>query len=313
MLISARGKSQETPSDRPQQLPTTPLPVDTGPQLTPDTETRLSTDVLSGSLPVITTTLAVTTAPVPALSPAAKSAVSSMTGREPVVIRGSGKKRASSVPGAKHKHPLFVVGAIAVSLLVILTALAFTIPVSKAGRPLLSLGGSGQISLTDAKGNNAGIDIAAQAVTATAITEAGYTGDYYSSGTIITGNPADQAHLNRFAAGNCTYWANYRYHQLTGIWVDDYFIGNAYEWYYNAQAAGWHYSDSPNPNGPSILVMGPYTMGNGALGHVAVVEQVNAGAGSATVSSWNWGAQNWGVTTYMDVPYPMAGLNYIWL
>lgn len=94
---------------------------------------------------------------------------------------------------------------------------------------------------------------------------------------------------NPFAAGysdQCTYWAQERYHQLTGIWTPC--TGNAFQWPGQAKAAGWQVTLSP-PQVPSIICL-QAGAGQGLIsnfGHVAIVEKVNSD-GSVTTSNYNW-------------------------
>ncbi len=115
--------------------------------------------------------------------------------------------------------------------------------------------------------------------------------------------------LDHFFSGQCTYWANYRYHQLTGVWIP--WFGNAYEWYQQAINYGWQTSTSPNPNGPSIIVLGPYVQDDlSAYGHVGVVEHIN-GDGTVTTSNMHWPTA--GVVSYVTFRYPVSGTHFIWV
>jgi surface antigen len=120
-----------------------------------------------------------------------------------------------------------------------------------------------------------------------------------SSGTI-----ADSSFNNYFTAGQCTYWADYEYHHLTGYAVT--WSGNASYWAIGAGAAGWNVS--PVPHVPSIIVLQPGYQGAGADGHVAVVESINA---NGTVHTSNWNVIGWGVFSWGDYSSG-AGVQYIW-
>src|SRR5689334_7531616 len=99
MLFSAQRKLQETAGDTPRQFPVTPVPAEVAATPAPVTD----------ALPTASTALS----PVPApLSPASVvvSPLREKALRQPVIIRGSGKRSAPVVPGAKPKHPLFVAG-----------------------------------------------------------------------------------------------------------------------------------------------------------------------------------------------------------
>jgi len=115
--------------------------------------------------------------------------------------------------------------------------------------------------------------------------------------------------LSRFAFGQCTYWANMRYHALTGYWVP--WLGNAYQWAYGASASGWIVSSKPNPNGPSIIVLQPGVEGAGYYGHVAIVEKINAD-GSVYTSNYNWYSNGgWDILSYVTF-YPGSGVSFVW-
>ncbi|GCF06634.1 hypothetical protein KDI_01980 [Dictyobacter arantiisoli] len=167
-------------------------------------------------------------------------------------------------------------------------------------------------SIAVRKNDTALID--AQSATATAVTVDGYDpggGRMYSGVQVqpqdAQTSAADYGSLNRFFYGQCTYWVNKRYHQVTGHWIP--WLGNAYQWAYQAPAYGWNISDIPNPHGASIMVFSPYTEGAGAYGHVAVVERVNDD-GSILTSNWNWDGA-WATLTWRTF-YPGTGIHFIW-
>lgn len=156
--------------------------------------------------------------------------------------------------------------------------------------------------------------IEAQSATATAVTIDGYDpgGGHTYAGVLARSDAmhvsaADYGSLSRFFYGQCTYWVNMRYHQSTGHWIP--WLGNAYQWAYQAPAYGWTLSATPNPHGSSIMVFSPYSEGAGAYGHVAVVESVNSD-GSVLTSNWNWGG-DWATLTYRTF-YPGPGVSFIW-
>ena len=156
--------------------------------------------------------------------------------------------------------------------------------------------------------------IEGQSATATAVTVDGYDpgGGLTYAGVLAIPETvhipaADYGSLTHFFYGQCTYWANMRYHQTTGHWIP--WLGNAYQWAYQAPAYGWTLSTTPNPHGASIMVFSPYAEGAGAYGHVAVVESVN-NDGSVTTSNWNWGGA-WATLSYRTF-YPGPGVSFIW-
>jgi surface antigen len=117
----------------------------------------------------------------------------------------------------------------------------------------------------------------------------------------------ESGNLGRFFYGQCTYWANMRYHQLTGRWIP--WLGDAYEWAYQAPAYNWMLSNTPNPHGYSIMVFSPDAEGSGTYGHVAVVERVNPD-GSVLTSNWNWDGM-WATQSWLTF-YPGRGVSFIW-
>lgn len=89
---------------------------------------------------------------------------------------------------------------------------------------------------------------------------------------------------NNYPPGQCTQYADERYHQLTGFYVP--WSGNASDWSSMATANGW--SVSSKPVVPSILVLQPGVQGADlAFGHVAVVESVSGS--SVQTTNLNWG------------------------
>lgn len=109
--------------------------------------------------------------------------------------------------------------------------------------------------------------------------------------------------------GQCTYWANYRYHQLTGYWVS--WSGNADQWVAGARMAHWQVSTTPHI--PSIIVLMPGVEGaSSAYGHVAVAEKlINSTTVYTTTMNWyaNGGGFNiestWNFTTG-------SGVYFVW-
>jgi surface antigen len=106
--------------------------------------------------------------------------------------------------------------------------------------------------------------------------------------------------VNTFAFGQCTWWANQRYHQLHGVFVP---WGNtnadAAQWTQRARKYGWRVSKKPKVG--SIAVMQPGVQGAYGYGHVAVVERILRD-GSVIVSSMNWGRYPRTVTRHHICP-----------
>ncbi len=255
--------------------------------------------------------------------------------RAPLVIPGSGKGVAKAgnlgVRGRPSTRRRVVVNMAVMVLLafIMVGTLMAVVPAGQDGHAMGGLRGflNPLMSLVSSKDNNT-TSIIAQAATATAVTQDGYDpGNKVYAGVIAapannyTGNASnattasntsnvsasDAGSLNRFFYGQCTYWANMRYHELTGHWVP--WLGNAYQWAYNAPAYGWTVSDTPNPAGPSIIVLGINVQTSGSYGHVAVVERVN-GDGTVYTSNWNW-LGGWAQTTYVTFKIG-PGVKFVW-
>ncbi|HET8844392.1 MAG TPA: CHAP domain-containing protein, partial [Ktedonobacteraceae bacterium] len=109
--------------------------------------------------------------------------------------------------------------------------------------------------------------------------------------------------------GQCTSWANARYHELMHYWVS--WSGNANQWVAGAQAAGWNVSTTPHV--PSIIVlMGGVQGASSMYGHVAVVEsQINSN--TVHTSNMNWWANGggWDIVSYVDFTVG-PGVYFVW-
>lgn len=240
------------------------------------------------------------------IAPVASRSITTTSLRQPMVISGTAKARHLHQPRhlSRNGRIILSVSAVCLCILLTVTALAAVAPVDTQGHAQ----GLGKIleplmNVVTSKGNN-GNSISIQEAEATAATTDGYNpADVYVGPVSANGST-----LNRFFYGQCTYWADYRYHQLTGIWIP--WLGNAYEWYQQAINYGWHTSTYPNPNGPSIIVLGPYVQDDlSAYGHVAVVEKIN-GDGTVTTSNMHWPYV--GVVSYVNFRYPVSGTHFIW-
>ncbi len=236
--------------------------------------------------------------------------------RQPVIIRGSGTKSTGMLP-PKVKRNRAVVHASVASILVfmVIGALLLIVPASRAqnGFGLFQP----NTNSVNTKNNNYSL-ITQQAATATVVmTDGRDVGANTNNPASASYNPflpvepasvatsGDASSLNRFFYGQCTYWANYRYGQLTGHYVS--WLGNAYQWAAGASANGWVVSATPHV--ASIIVLQPGVEGAGAYGHVAVVESINSD-GSVHTSDWNW-AGSGASTTYVDFRNG-PGVSYVW-
>lgn len=106
-----------------------------------------------------------------------------------------------------------------------------------------------------------------------------------TGGGNVSSTPVKSGISNSFPMGQCTWWADQHYHDLTGYYVP--WLGNAYQWNTGAQSSGWNVSATPPKGIPSIIIMQPNVQGASSLGHVGVVEKVNNN-NTVTVSNMNW-------------------------
>jgi surface antigen len=101
---------------------------------------------------------------------------------------------------------------------------------------------------------------------------------------------------NNFPYGQCTWWADQRYFQLTGIYVPWIVNSNANVWTQRALQYNWKVSTQPTLH--SIMMLTPGVQGAFSDGHVAVVEKL-LGGGRFQVSQMNWNG-GVGVVSYGD-------------
>jgi surface antigen len=222
--------------------------------------------------------------------------------RQPIIIRGTLKKKHHVIHPPKGRKWI-------ISLIAIVFLLFITVGTALAASPLN--GGSGHFTnpiqlvanLVHSSNESPSL-VSQQAATATAVLQQdGFDPNHGTGGGTIMGGGG----LNRFAFGQCTYWANMRYHALTGYWVP--WLGNAYQWAYGASSAGWIVSSKPRV--PSIIVLQPGVQGAGYFGHVAIVERINAN-GSVYTSNFNWyGNGGWDILSYWTFT-PGSGVSFAW-
>lgn len=247
--------------------------------------TRLLPDVQTGTMPSVSPTTSF---------------------RQPVVIPATGKKsRGTMRPPVKKRTRL--TGALALAAIIVMTLLTsfIVLPLSTGGKLGFDLTGLGNRFYLN-KNLDSYQNLMAQAATATAITR---QDGYDQSGTNNGGNLYTGSGVtpDRFSFGNCTYYADLEYHNLTGYWVD--WIGNAYQWASGASAAGWIVSSTPHV--PSIIVLQPGVQGAGWYGHVAVVERINSD-GSVYTANMNWYANGgWDRVSYWTFT-PGRGVLFVW-
>ena len=123
---------------------------------------------------------------------------------------------------------------------------------------------------------------------------------------VRSGPPPVKGTGNLFPHGQCTWWANERYHQLQGIYVP--WTTNSNAWAWKDRAHDFHWNVSSRPSRGAIVDLQPWVQGASGLGHVAVVERV-LGNGHVIASNMNWGKSYWEVT---DVEFsPGPGVTFI--
>jgi surface antigen len=219
--------------------------------------------------------------------------------RQPIVIRGTGKKKPRAIHPPKGRKWVISISAIVLLLMITLgTALAASPLNGENGHFTNPI----QLVANLVHNSNNSPSLIQQQATATAILRQ----DGYDPNSGVT-TQAGAGGLNRFAFGQCTYWANMRYHQLTGYWVP--WLGNAYQWKYGANISGWIVSSKPIV--PSIIVLQPGVEGAGYYGHVAIVERINAD-GSVYTSNYNWYANGgWDTLSYWTF-MPGSGVSFVY-
>jgi len=232
--------------------------------------------------------------------------------RQPVVIPGTGKKKPRVIhPIHPPKGRKWIISISALVLLMLIslgTAFAVSPLESESGHSTNPI--QFVVNLVHNSANSP--NLIAQQATATAIIhQDGYdpnsgAGVTTQSGAGVT-TQSGAGGLNRFAFGQCTFWANMRYHALTGVWVP--WLGNAYQWAYGARMSGWIISSKPIV--PSIIVLQPGVQGASYFGHVAVVEKINPD-GSVYTSNYNWYANGgWDRLSYWTFK-PGPGVVFVW-
>ncbi|KAK9718464.1 hypothetical protein K7432_005504 [Basidiobolus ranarum] len=116
---------------------------------------------------------------------------------------------------------------------------------------------------------------------------------------------ADSSLDFQFKNGQCTDWADARYHQLSGHHVE--WKSDALNWANDAKSKGWTVSSSPKS--PCIIVLQPGAQGTGGIGHVAVVESIESD-GSVYTSNYNFNGGPY-IKTYASFKTG-NGVDFIW-
>jgi surface antigen len=243
--------------------------------------------------------------------PSLRSTTTSL--RQPVVIRGTGKKRSGTMRPPKGRGWVI---QLSVTGVLILMAIGTLMAVSPAGTNAETGFNPFRPIMNWVVGSNSNPNLLAeQAATVTAVTQDGYQPSSNQPQT-YKGLPTPPPSMptpgtggyDGFTYGQCTYWADLRYHQLTGFWVP--WGGNAWEWAAGASASGWIVSSSPHV--PSIIVLQPGVQGAGSFGHVAVVERINSD-GTVYTTNWNWYGNGGGWATWSSWDFtPGPGVSFVW-
>jgi N-acetylmuramoyl-L-alanine amidase len=133
----------------------------------------------------------------------------------------------------------------------------------------------------------------------------GNTATTTSAPTSSDGN-AVKGTYNSFPYGQCTWWADQRYHELTGIYVPWYYNSDAWKWTQRAYQYHWHVSSRPTVG--AIMVLQAWTQGAYNYGHVAVVEKILSN-GDVIASNMNWGGSG---THVVNVEFsPGSGVSFL--
>lgn len=125
-------------------------------------------------------------------------------------------------------------------------------------------------------------------------------GSYNGGYSTVNAQIASASAGNRYAFGNCTWYAYERRLQL-GRPVGS-FWGNAATWAMYAQAAGYTVNNTP--------AVGAVMQNGGGYGHVAIVESVNSD-GSITISEMNYAGNFNRVTSRTVGAGSVGSFNYI--
>ena len=314
--ITGSPKTRQLSSETPSQISPITSP-------TPSTQiTSFSPIILSNvtrTLPEVTRSLQNIQTNQTGMLPLIRNNTTSL--RQPVVIRSTGKKSKGIRP-PQGRRMVVNISVITLLSFIIIGSLFAVLPADTSAHgnfnPFNPI-----MKYFTSKSNNTPM-LAQQAATVTAVTQDGFdqgnqtivglpTAPSYSGGGVTTnpvggttggGVSSGPGGPDRFFYGQCTYWANIRYHALTGLWVP--WLGNADEWAYGASSNGWVVSAYPHI--PSIIVMQPGVQGAGPFGHVAIVESISGNA--VYTSNYNWGGA-WGALTYQTF-YVGSGISFVW-
>ncbi|HEU5378142.1 MAG TPA: LysM peptidoglycan-binding domain-containing protein [Ktedonobacteraceae bacterium] len=117
---------------------------------------------------------------------------------------------------------------------------------------------------------------------------------------------ANAGQYNPYPPGQCTWWADERYHQLHGVYVPWLSQSDAWQWTQRAQEFNWHLSTTPSVG--AIVDLQPWVQGAYGMGHVAVVESILPD-GHVIASNLNWAGNTSQPTNVEFAPGP--GVTFI--
>lgn len=222
--------------------------------------------------------------------------------RMPVVIKGEMKKAAAvTISHRSHTRRRLVVSLLGIFVLFVITGLAL-LSVTPMGHDI-GLFNPQQPGSSMITNQNTGLNNLVVQATATAVFHR-QTDGYSGGGAQLVGNGSGS--LN-WPVGQCTYWANSRYHALTGHWVP--WSGNADQWVAGARSANWNVSTSPHV--PSIIVLMPGVQGASSFGHVAIVESASGNTVHTSTMNWYANGGGWDIVSSFDFTTG-PGVYFVW-
>jgi surface antigen len=229
----------------------------------------------------------------------------STSNRVPIVIKRELKRPEPLSPRSrearrKHSKRLWILG----SLMLVITLAATLLSFTPQGREITTKFNPNQMAnqSTVISNKQNAAQVAALATETWMYQNDGE--DPYANGQVTVSNGSSSL---PWPYGQCTSWANSRYHQLTGFWVQ--WAGNADQWFLGAQEAGWDYGQTPPSSVPSIIMLMPYVQGASWLGHVAVVESISGNI--VHTSNMNWGYYGYTHVEYVDFTLG-SGVYFLW-
>jgi len=234
--------------------------------------------------------------------------------RAPVIIRGNMKKPVagpSLKPHPTRRRIVSLVGVVVLFVVISFSLLATTSLGHSIGPNSSPSNGNSPMEMVNNGGSGNTLNSVVAQATATAVytyqQSDGYDPNSNGGMTVAAGNSP-----RAWPIGQCTYWANAYYHQLSGWWVN--WSGNANQWADGASAAGWNVSTVPHV--PSIIVlMGGVQGASYAYGHVAVVTSI-INSNTVATSNMNWYENGGGfdIVSTVDFNYGPGyyGVYFVW-